>query len=443
MNVVVEPQANCIVTLHVEVPAERVDREWNQVASEFQRFAKVPGYRPGKAPASVILSRFAKDIREELKKKLLNESMREAIKGKNLSVISVSRVDGVELAADKILRYTATVITSPEFELPDYSSIELDIERRAVADTDVDAMLDRLREQHATYEPVDGRGLEDGDFAVLTYEGRLDGQLLSEAVPSSPKLLQSRQNGWVQMEKDAILPGFSDALLGAQTNDERTFDLVVPADFPVTELQGKTLSYRVGVNAINSRALPELDDALAAKILPGKTLAELRTTIQETLAGQAEEEFETKRRSGAMQFLLSKVDCELPAELVKNEMDGILSEIVKENQVRGVSDDELRAHQDELIGVAQQNARDRVRGTFLLLKVAEKEKLQVTEQDLAMRVTALASRYGISVQKMVKDLRRRDAFGALREQILTGKALDLLVSNVTVRGEPIPATANP
>jgi trigger factor len=153
----------------------------------------------------------------------------------------------------------------------------------------------------------------------------------------------------------------------------------------------------------------------------------------------AEQQFENNKRQAAIQFLLSQVQCELPEAVVEREMNGILKDIVRENQGRGISDEEIRAHQDELVGAAQQSARDRVRANFLLLRVAEKENVQVVETDVASRVLEMAQRYEIPVNKLVKDLQKRDGFGPLREQILIGKALDLLAANVTVT-EP---AANP
>ncbi len=181
---------------------------------------------------------------------------------------------------------------------------------------------------------------------------------------------------------------------------------------------------------------------LAEKIEPGATVDQLREKMRARLESLAEANFQNAKRQAAVRFLLDRVDCELPAPVVAKEAGEILQDIVRDNQVRGVSDDEMRKHQDELIGAAQQGARDRVRGNFLLLRVAEKEKLEVTEEDLTRRVLELAARYEIPVPKLVKDLERRKGFGALREQILIGKALDLLAANVRVRASASqPATA--
>ncbi|HEY5778668.1 MAG TPA: trigger factor [Terrimicrobiaceae bacterium] len=442
MNVVVESQPNCLVTLQVELPSDQVSKEWTNVTRDFQRQARIPGYRPGKAPQALVESRFAKDIKEQLTSKLLRESLNEAIREKNLRVLSVSQVDDVEIGEDRTMRYRATVLTEPEFDLPDYSSIPADITKENVTDESVQRWMDQLREPHATYTPVEGRSLAMGDYAVLTYAASLDGKPLAEAVPDSPAQLQGRRNAWILMDETSLLPGFCQAIVGMNVNEEKTISLELPADFTLSSLAGKKLEYAVSLHAINTKVLPEFDDALAEKIEAGTTADQLEKKVRDRLADLAEVHFLNTKRQAAVRYLLDRVDCELPAPVVEKEMGSILREIVRDNQVRGISDDEIRKHQDELIGAAQQGAKDRVRGNFLLLRVAEKEKLNVTEEDVTRRVIEMAARYEIPVGKLVKDLERRNGFGPLREQILIGKALDLLAVNVSVRessSEPVKA----
>jgi trigger factor len=433
MNVVVESQPNCLVTLRVELPSDQVSKEWSNVARNFQRKVRVPGYRPGKAPQALVENRFAKDIKEELTSKLLRESLNEAIRENNLRVLSISQVENVEIADDRTMRYQATVVTAPEFELPDYSVIPAEIAREKVTDEGISRWIDQLREPHATYTPVEGRPLAMGDYAVITYAATLDGVPLGEAIPEAPAQLQGRRNAWILMDEGALLPGFCAAISGMNVDEERAFSLELPTNFPISKLPGRKLDYTVTLHAINAKYLPELDDELAEKIEPGTTADQLLLKVRERLENLSVARFQNAKRQAAVKYLLEKVDCELPAPVVEKEMTSILRDIVRENQVRGISDDEIRKHQSELIGAAQQGAEERVRGNFLLLRVAERERLEVTQEDVSRYVVEMAGRYEIPVGKLVKDLQRRDGFGPLREQILIGKALDLLAANVTVR----------
>jgi trigger factor len=433
MNVVVENKPNCISTLRVELEPERVEREWQAVASQFQKMAKLPGYRPGKAPQALVDRKFSADIRQELTNKLLRTAVNEAIEEKKLNVLTVSKVEDVQITPEKAMHFTATVVTAPDFELPDYSKIELELAKRVIADSDIDDALNGIAEQHADFQTVEGRALEMGDFAVLTYAGSLDGKPLSEAVENCPPLLAGKPNFWIRLAPETLAPGFSEALVGLSVGESKDFTIDIPEDFPFPGVRGKQLAYNATLHEIRARVLPPIDDLLASKIDPGKTIAEVRERLKNELEKHAENEFETAKRNGAMQTLFAQFQCELPTHLVNNEMSGIMREIVNENQGRGVSEDELKSHEDEIMGAAKQSATERVRSMFLLLRIAEKENLKVTEQDLVFHISQLAARYQIPVQKLIKDLQKRSAIGQIREQLLVGKALDFVASNVTVR----------
>jgi len=433
MNIVVESKPNCVSTLRVEVPAERVNRERETLTNEFQRHAKVPGYRPGKAPRSLIETRFAKNILEELGTKLLRETLSEAIKEKKLRVLSVTDVDGPNIASDDTLRFEATLITEPDFELPDYSNIPADIVRKPVTEEDATLFLERLKEPHSTFDPVEGRPVALGDFAVASYAATLDGKPLSEAIPEAPPQVCGKRNAWLLLSDDVLAPGFSAGIAGLDVGGEKTFPLTLPEDFSFEALRGKSLEYAVTLHAINAKNTPQLDDALADKIDPGSTAEDLLKKIRDRLEASADYSFNAEKRQAAINFLSSNVECELPESFVARETRGILQEIVRENQMRGISDDEIQNHQDELIGAAQKGAQERVRTNFLLQRVAEKEKLQASEADLTSLILELAQRYEIPVKKFVTDLKKKGGIDGLREQVLARKALDLLVDKVTVK----------
>ena len=352
-------------------------------------------------------------------------------------MLTVAKVEDVQIGSDNTMRFRASVVIAPEFTLPDYSALTVEVAKRPVSDEDVQKWVEQFREPHATYEPAEERPLAMGDYAVISYEGKLDGQLLSEALPKAPAQLHGRKNAWIFMDEGTLVPGFAKAVEGLSIGDERAFTLDVPATFPLPDLQGRQIAYTATLHGINVKSLPPLDDALAEKIEPGKTLDALRADIRERLEKMAESQFENGKRNAALKILLTQVECELPAQTVEREVSSILREIVQENQVRGVSDDELRSHQDELVGIAQQSARDRVRGNFLLLRIAEKEKIKVSETDMIMAISEMSQRYQIPMKKLIKDLQARDGIEPVREQILMGKALDFVAANVTVT-EPAP-----
>src|SRR5689334_2900063 len=183
MKVEVEKQPDSVSTLNIELPADEVAKEWDAIADSFARFAKIPGYRPGKAPRRVIEAKFRKEIQEELTKKLVSKSYRDAIEQEHLRVVSLTNVEDVQFGDDKSMRFRATVVTAPDFELPDYKNIPVQLPETTVTDAEIDAALERLRDQAADFVDVSGRGLEMEDFAVIDFEGSIEGKPISEIAP--------------------------------------------------------------------------------------------------------------------------------------------------------------------------------------------------------------------------------------------------------------------
>ncbi len=432
MNVALDYQKNCVVVLDIDLPSDRVSTEWNTIAKEFQKKARLPGYRPGKAPASLIATRYAKDIEEEVKTKLVGEAIREAVKTHNLKIHAVEEVEKVEIAADKTMKILAKIVQNPEFELPDYKNITVEVEKKTVTDEDVKALLEYLRDPHSKFDPVTDRPLAMGDYAVVTYEGTVEGELISQIAPKAPAQIQGRRNAWVLMDEGTLIPGFAKAIEGMEIAQERTFALEVPESFPVEELRNRQVTYAVTLHAINTRTPAPLDDELAAKIEPGQTLEGLRKKIRERQEENAAYQFEMAKRNAVVTKLLSLFTCELPERLVESETNYILKDIVGDSQARGISDEEIKAHTQEIIQNASQTASNRVRSNFLLARIADEEKIEETDAEVYSAVLEMAERQQTPVKKLAGELARGGGINRLRDQIRMTKALDLLASGATV-----------
>lgn len=432
MNVALDYQKKCVVALEIDLPSDRVSAEWNTVAKEFQKKARLPGYRPGKAPASLIATRYAKDIEEEVKTKLVGEAIREAVKTHNLKFHAIEEVGKVEIAADKTMKILARIVQDPEFTMPDYKNITVEVEKVVVTDDNVTAYLDYLRDPHSKFDPVTDRPLAMGDYAVVTYEGSVEGEPISQVAPKVPAQIQGRRNAWLLMDGGTLIPGFAKAIEGMEIAQERTFALEVPESFPVEELRNRQVTYAVTLHAINTRTPAPLDDELAAKIEPGQTLEGLRKKIRTRQEENAEYQFEMAKRNAVVTKLLSLFTCELPDRLVESETNYILKHIVGESQARGISDEELKAHTQEIVQNASKTASDRVRSNFLLARIADEEKIQETDAEVYKAVLAMAEQQQTPVKKMVGELSRNGGINRLRDQIRITKALDFLASGVTV-----------
>jgi trigger factor len=432
MKVEVENKPESVSTLRIELPPEEVSKEWDEIANSFARFAKIPGYRPGKAPRRVIEAKFRKEIQDELTRKLVSKSYRDAVEQKQLRVVSLTNLEDVEFGDDKSIRFRATVITAPEFELPEYKNIPVQLPSIEVAESEIDAAIERLRDQAADFVEVSDRVLEMGDFAVIDFEGAIDGKPVSEVAPNATKALHGGKKFWLRMAEDNFLPRFCEQIVGVKSGETRTVTVDFPAEFPVQELAGKQASYNVTVLEIKQKVLPPVDDALAGKLVPGKNLADLRHLILHDLEHEKEHEVERAKESQIVKYLHEHVQLDLPPPLLRNETRRALGELVQRNRERGVPDDMLKGKEKELVEGAGGLAAHRLKTNFILSRIAENEKITVTREDLDAQIREEALRYNIAVDKMRKELEQHDRLDTLAEQILLGKSLDFLKANVSI-----------
>ena len=433
MNVQVDPLPNCLATLRVDLPPDAVNAAREGIAKDYAAHAKLPGYRPGKAPRAVVERKFQKEIREELQRKLLSESTRAAISEKKLRVLEVQNVEDVEFSPDQSLHFTATIVTAPEFELPEYKKIPVTVANEEVTEAEIDSAIENLRNQAASFDDITGRGLEMEDYAVIDYKGTMDGKPVSEAYPKAGKPLTENAGFWVRMTPESFLPGFCEALIGAVLDETREFDITVPEDFVLKEMTGKQIHYVVAVKGLKSKKLPALDDAFAATIIEGKTLAEVREIAKGELGRQKKESIESEKRQQVMGYLVGKVECELPQSMVIGETRRILGEIVQQEQARGVTDEAIKEGEKELVEAAARGAKEKLKGTFILQRIAENEKVTVSQAELRARIAAMAAKYGMTPDKTMRELEKRDAVDRVAEEILSGKVIDFLVANAEVR----------
>jgi trigger factor len=439
MKVVVEKQPGSVSTLQIELPPEEVSKEWDAIANSFARFAKIPGYRPGKAPRAVIEKRFRKEIQDELTKKLVSKSYHEAIEQEQLRVASLANIEDVQVGEDKSMRFRATVVTAPEFELPEYKNIPVQLPETNVSESEIDVAIERLRDQSADFVDILERGLEMGDFAIIDFEGSSDGKPISEIAPQASKNLHGGKKFWLHLASDNFLPKFCEQMGEQRPSETRTVIVDFAVDFPVKELAGKQANYNVTVREIKQKVLPALDDAFAAKLIPGKTLADLRHIIEHDLAHEKEHELERAKEGQVVKYLHERSQFELPPALLKSETRRILADLVQRNRERGVPDEMLKDKEKELIETAAGLAAHRLKTNFILHRIAEHENIQVSRDDINARLREEAARYNVPMEKMRKELQEHDGLDAFAEQILLGKTLDFLKVNVSVGTAQEPA----
>ena len=430
MSATIENVAPCRKKLRVEVNAERVAGTRAEILQEFRKHAVIPGFRPGKAPEPMVDKRYAHEIDEELRKRIIPDTYREALAESKLKVVGYPQIESVEYKPGQPLVYSAAVDTAPEFGLPEYKGIPLEKKEAPVRDEDISKTIGALREQQADFVAVEGRGLRSGDFAVVNYSAVADGKPIGELVPEA-KTLGENKNFWLLIQSDSFLPGFCDQLLGAQTGEKRQVLIDFPADFPQKPLAGRKATYFVDVIAIKEKKLPELNDDFGRKIgLDG--VEKLKEEVRKSLTTERDSQIRADLRKQIVDYLLSRVEFDLPESLVAQETRSIIYDVVRENSLRGVSKETLEEKKNEIFGFATKSAKDRLRSSFILDAIARAEGIKVEEKEMEERIWQFAQRYRVTPEKLKAQLAERDGLREIEEQILVGKTLDFLVSNAKV-----------
>ena len=440
MNVSVENLAPCKKLLRVEVDVKAVDDAFAAMTKDFQKQANLPGFRPGKAPAHLVVKKYEEDIKAEVKRKLIGDSYRKAIDEQKIDVIGYPDIEEIQFARGQSLQFAATVETAPDFQLPEYKGLPVRREDRSVTDADVDHAINALRDQQVKYETVQ-RELAKGDIAVVNYTGRSDGKPLTEIAPTARGLTEQK-GFWVEAKPDSFIPGFADQLLGAKAGDKRTVNVDFPADFVSKELAGKKAVYEVELAEVKEKKLPEIDEAFA-KAYGAESLEKLRAGVRVDLENDLKYKQTRELRAQVVSELLKRVTFELPETAVAQETRNVVYNLVQENTRRGVSRESIEKEKDAIYTAAAGTAKERVKFSFLVQRIAEKEEIKVAQEDVLRRIQMLAQTYQIPPDKFVKDLQKRNGVVEIYDQLLHEKVLEFLENNAKVETVPAAAAAKP
>jgi trigger factor len=425
MNITVEDVAPCKKRLKIEVPANRVKQAYDKVADDFQKEARIPGFRPGHAPRTVVVKKFHKDIESEAQRTLVPEAYQEAIAEKKLRVVSQPEIEDLKYQAGLSLSFSTLVELVPDFKLPDYKGLVIKKQETEVTDEDVEKTLKSLADQRANFEDAPDRPVAMDDFAVISYTSKLEDKPLIDVVPDA-KNLAHNPNFWLWMRTEGFLPKFAEQCVGMKKGETRTVEIEFPADFPQNQLSGKKVQYEVELKEIKVKNAPVIDDAFAQEVAK-MNLAELKTRVRENMEQEKKGQANGAARTEIIQKLISSVEFELPPSAVDEETHATVYDIVAENQSRGVPANILEEKKDEIFNNAAKAAQESVKFKFIAAQIAENEKIDVTNEQMAQHLAFLAQREGLTLEKMVDRVRKNNAFGIIRQQLLRQSVLDFLL----------------
>jgi trigger factor len=429
VNVSVENLSPCKKLLRIEIEAPLVTSTFEEVTRDFQRHAALPGFRPGKAPRTMVENAYGARIEEEVKRKLISESYRKALDQEKLNVVTQPDIEEVQFGKGEALQFTATVETAPDFELPEYKGLSVKAPPAAVTDADVEAAIEVLRNQRAVFTDIE-REAREGDFVVVNYTGTCDGKPITDTAPTA-KGLTEQKSFWIHVQPEAFIPGFGPQLIGAKAGDKRTVNVDFPADFVTPQLAGKQGVYEVEVLQVKEKTLPALDDEFG-KSFGAEGLDKLREGVREDLKNDREMKRGREIRNQLVSQLLQAVKTELPESMVQAETRNVIRNIVRDSQERGATRETIEQQKNEIYAVAANSAKDRVKAGFVLGRIADKENIKVSKEEIANRVMVLAHQYEMKPEQLAKQLRENDGFGEVHEQIMVSKVLDFIQEHAQV-----------
>ncbi len=418
-------------TLAVSFEASEIAAEEAELLKQFSKQAKIPGFRPGKAPVNMIRQRFGKQIKEELRQRVVSKAYQDGTKEAALNLINVVDLEDVEVAADQDAELKFTVDVRPDFDIADYKELPVTGLSEEVSDADVDEAIDRIRSERAEFVPVE-REAGKGDYVKFSHEGTIDGQPISEIAPEKPVYAKMPQT-WEEIGSEhGLIPGLGDGLEGLKTGDKKEIEVEFPADFNVAPLQGKKAVYAVEVQEVRERKLPALDEEFC-KAQGVESVEEFKTRVAEMVKGRKSQERRADIRRQVTEAISAKVDIPLPESLVDFETEMAMRQVVQNNVRQGVSQEKLEENKEQIHAESRAAATEAVKLQLILTQIATKEEITLTDEDMSRFIMQRAYQSGQKPDAIVKDLRKdQEQVRRIQSSLLYDKTLEFLVDQAKV-----------
>lgn len=416
---------SCRRVMEVEIPPEVVQERANAIVAQLQQRTRLPGFRPGKAPLSLIRQRFHDDILSRLLQQLVPEYVAALAREQNWEPVGSPSVTDVQYQEGAPLKFKAVLEVLPEFELQDYRSLRIAVPEPPVGEDEVEGTLERLREQAAAYVNLDPRPLREGDFASIAVQGASPGKE-SSGVRVDEVLCEIGGPNTVQE--------FTENLRGAQVGEERGFEVVYSRDHGDPRLAGKTVSYHVKVLGIKQKHLPELNDDFAREIGEYDSLDAVRRHIREDLENSKRQQAEQDARQSVRQKLVELHDFPVPETLVERQIERRLERLRRQITAQGMDPQRLSLDWGKIRASQREGAVEDVKSTFILEKIAHREKLEPDDSEVARELEKIAAATQQSAEAVRSRLTTEGGVDRIKSRLRIEKALEFVFHNARNAG---------
>lgn len=411
-------------TMSVEIDAQALQSETDEVVRDYARKARIPGFRKGKVPLSIVRSRFSKEVEEDVRERVISRAYREATEAKGLTPLGSPTLDDLSHEAGEPLKFKTTFEVLPEIELQPYRELEARRPSSAVTDEEVNKALEELREARTNLITEDGREAATGDVIVADVKGEPDGGETFE-----------RERMMLEIGATQNLPAFNEQLMGVGAGQSKEFSVDYPKEYGSEQLAGKTVKYQVAVHEVKVRQVPDLDDEFAKDLGDFEDLAGLRAKVREDLEARKAAEGEQAVRQGVLDKLMLENPILLPEVLVEEEIRHRLEDMVRHLMQQGIDPQQSELDWKELRERQAEGARRAVHARLLLDAVARAEKIEVGKDEIDQRIRDDARRMGQKPEELRAALRKHQGMELLKNQLLREKSLDLLTSVANIQNE--------
>lgn len=420
------PDTNtCQRELEIEIPAEVVEKETQRVTREFTRLARIPGFRPGKAPAELVRRRFWDDIKSEVLHSLIPSSLQNAFREGNLNPVGNPSIAELQFEPAKPLRFKASFEVLPEFTLGEFKGLSVEAAKVEVTDQDVERELERLREQAATYMPVEDRPAEDGDTVVAS----LVGVVTNAKEKREPLVLDEVE---VHLGEEGTMEAFSQGLQGVRAEEERQFNAPYPDGYPDARLAGQTVAFTARVKAVRRKQLPTLDDEFAQQVGNYKTVQELTQKLRQDMQQAAARQEKELTQQRLLDELLSRHEFPLPETLVQHQIDMRLERRVRALVAQGIDPQQVQVDWAKVRRDQREGAIRDLKLGLLLERIAKVENLQSTEEEVASEIERLAQSSNQTPEAVRARLTKEQGLDRIESAIRSEKVIEFLHSQARI-----------
>lgn len=424
MNIEIEEVGPCKKLLKIEIPKEKIEDEWQKQLKEVSRMANLPGFRKGKAPRKLLEKKFSDKIIEEVKRAVVSESYKQALEGNKLSPIGDPDVGDIDLELGKPLKFEITLEVLPTFELGEYKGMQLKKKPVSITDEDIDKALNAVSRQKTQLTVVNKGKVKDGDYIICDCEVCIN----NEKIWNDEELEVMVSGSSVA---NINVPDLKDNLVGAKSGDKLTMDVELGDNFSVEQYRNKSARMEISIKEIKRPASPDINDELAKQV-GYDTLDELREFLSKRLEVEKKNQVEGEMHEQIYSKLIEMADFDLPGDMIAHQSNERLHRYQMELINKGTPLEEVEKNIDDLKNASEESVVKDFKMSLVIDRIAEKEKIFVTENDVNQKINGLAGMYGIEPAAMKKQLERINGMSNLRHQLKEHKTLNLLMKEATI-----------